>query len=281
MRLSPFRLHRPSTLPEALDLLAQHEDEAQIYMGGTELLMLMKLGLAAPEHLIDCKGLAELATLDVAGEQHWSIGAAVTHRQLERDPDVARRLPSLAKLEGTLANVRVRNVGTLGGNLCFAEPHSDPPTLLIALGASVELASVDGQRRVDLEEFMVGPLMTVREPTEVLTRIRVPATGPGCRVTWQRLAFRERPAANVAYVERHGDHRMVAGAIGGRPVRLLRTESLLAQGGSEDLDLIAQTARDEVEPFDDLDGSVDYKRHLVGVLARRAVRAHMTTGPGR
>ena len=156
MRLPAFRLHQPRKADEALELLSRYGEEAQIYMGGTELLLLMKRGLARPGHLIDCKRLPELKGLDLQDDNEWVIGAATTHRQIELSADVANHLPELAALERTLANVRVRNAGTLGGNLCFAEPHSDPATLLMALEASVEIISPAGRRHMPLESRRVG-----------------------------------------------------------------------------------------------------------------------------
>lgn len=267
MRLPPFRLHRPTSLGDALQLLAG--DEAEVYMGGTELLMLMKLGLAEPADLVDCKGLTELHGIRMDGST-WSIGAGVTHRQIERSPEVQRRLPALASLEQVLANVRVRNVGTLGGNLCFAEPHSDPATLLVALGASVQLVSRAGERTLDLESFIKGPLMTALDPGELMLRVLVPAVEPGAVVRFHRVAFRERPAANAAYVRRpDGDVRLAVGAVGGRPLRVPEAEELL-RSGEDDPTGLRDAVRASVEPLEDLDGSRDYKAHLAGVVSVRA-----------
>ncbi len=269
MGLPRFNLHRPQTVDEAVALLNQHAGSAQIYMGGTELLLLMKRGLARPEHLIDCKSVAELGELNLNGGGDWSIGAGVTHRRLELDVDMARLLPSFVELEQHLANVRVRNVGTLGGNLCFAEPHSDPATLLIALGATAEIASPTGRRHVPLEDFFVWAFTTVIEPNEVLTRVLIPPLEENSSVRFERLAFRDRPAANLAYVRRDDTHRIVAGAVGTKPQRLREAETVAAGGGNSAAIFAAATA--EVEPVEDASLEVDYKRHLIGVLAKRAV----------
>ena len=267
MRLPPFRLHKPSSLDEALELL--DDDDAEVYMGGTELLMLMKLGLAAPDHLVDCKGLDELRGISLEGDS-WSIGAGVTHRELERSADVRRCLPALADLERVLANVRVRNAGTLGGNLCFAEPHSDPATVLVALGASVTLVSSRGDRAVPIESFFHGPLMTALDAGELMVRIVIPAVEEDTVVRFSRLAFRERPAANAAYVRRpSGEVRLAVGAVGGRPVRMADAEALLAGDAASPTE-VAHAVHDAVEPLEDLDGSSDFKRHLAGVVATRA-----------
>lgn len=268
MRLPPFELLRPRSSAEAFDVLARYGDDAMIYMGGTELLLVMKLGFAAPAYLVDCKSVSELHGVNLEDPDQWSIGAATTHRRLELGADVRRALPALANLESQVANIRVRNVGTIGGSICFAEPHSDPATLLVALQADVVLLSSAGARKVPLEDFIQGPLMTRIEPGELLSRLVLRPVHPKALVRFQRLVFTERPIANLAYVVADGAHRLVVGAVGSRPTRLRIVEALL-EAGEEDLTVLADAACSEVEPLEDLEGSVDYKRHLVGVLTRR------------
>src|SRR5437016_3618738 len=131
MTLPRFQLHRPESVEEASDLLRQYGDDAALYCGGSELVLLMKLGFADYGHLIDLKGIDGLRVLhEHDGALH--VGAATTHRQLERSPIVREGWPALARMERNVANVRVRTVGSLGGNLCFADPHSDPATFLLA-----------------------------------------------------------------------------------------------------------------------------------------------------
>lgn len=267
--IQPFVYHRPDHLDEALELLEHHGEDAALYMGGTELLLVMKLGLAAPEHLVDGKRLRELQGIGFARDE-LVIGAGVTHRQLELDPDVRRRLPALAELERHVANVRVRNVGTLGGNLCFAEPHSDPATLLIALGASVDLASRQGERTVPVSDFIAGPLMTNLEPEELLVRIRVPLPPEDAHVAYRRITFRERPVGNVAVVSRADQATVVVGAFENTPRRVPEVEAALGEA-PDDHGAAVAAMEAAVEPHADLDGSEDYKRHLAGVLLRRAV----------
>src|SRR5439155_536122 len=148
--LPPFELHRPSTLEEASELLERYGDDAALYCGGTELLLLLKLGFASFGHLVDVKGIEELQGVR-AENGAIAIGAAATHRALERDALVLERLPALAAMERGVANIRVRNVGTLGGNLCFSDPHSDPATFLLALDAEAECRrGGDASRRLPL-----------------------------------------------------------------------------------------------------------------------------------
>jgi len=142
--LRPFELHRPSTIAEASELLAARPDAA-LYAGGTELLLLMKSGLMRPADVIDVKRIADLGGLvdDASG---LAIGATVTHRALERSAAVRARWPLVAGVAAHVANVRVRNVGTVGGNLAFADPHSDLATLFLVFDATVGLASAAGAR---------------------------------------------------------------------------------------------------------------------------------------
>jgi carbon-monoxide dehydrogenase medium subunit len=266
---------------EAVDLLARHGEEATVYAGGTELLLAMKLRVLRYGHLIDVKripGLAEIAVRDGA----LALGALATHYALERHPLVARHLPAYAALSRAVANVRVRVAGTLGGNLCFAEPHADPPALLAALGAAVRLAGPDGERDVPVADFVRGAFDTARGAAEVLTRVTVPLA-PGQRVAYERFAHLERPTAGVAAVlTLAGDARSVAaasvwaGAVGMRPAPLPAVAEGLAGVPLAAIgDVLAEAAARGAEtcPVDeDIHGSEDYKRHLVAVLTERAVR---------
>lgn len=282
MSLPPFQLHRPSTLEEASALL-QRYGAAALYCGGTELLLLLKLRLAAFDHLIDLKGIEELRGVRVE-DGALVIGAAVTHRALERHPLVRDRLPALAAMERQVANIRVRSAGTLGGNLCFADPHSDPATFLLALGAALECRRGGGKpRRLPLADFLAGPYQTALEPGEVLTAVRVPLPAAGSAVVHEKLAFRERPAVTVtclARVEegRVAEARVAVGSVGPRPLRAAEAEGLLlgldarrpAPAALEEAGAAAAAACGAV---DDAHGSAEYKRHLVSVLVQRAFRS--------
>ena len=174
-----FALARPATIAEALDAFDAADGDAAWYAGGTELLQVMKMGLARYGTLIDLKRLPELQGITVARDGALVIGGAVTHREIEGSAAVARELPALAALEGHVANVRVRNQGTLGGNLCFAEPHSDPATFLLAAGARVRLQGRNGTRELTIDELVVGPLETARAEDELLAAVVVPAPARG------------------------------------------------------------------------------------------------------
>jgi aerobic carbon-monoxide dehydrogenase medium subunit len=281
--LSPFEYVRPTEVAEAIEVLADRGDDANVYMGGTELLLLMKLGLAAPTCLVDCKRIDGLADITVDGNR-LRIGAAATHRQIELSPVVRQVLPELTSLTAGIGNVRVRSAGTLGGNLCFADPHSDPATLLIALGAVLHLVSVEGARDVGCAEFATSPYETVLREGELLVGMSIPVPENGTAIAYERVGFRERPILNIAITRTDAAIRVVV-AGGGRSARSLpQVETRLAevallksqiesnlQSVESDLRELAEITAETLDPAEDLDGNAAYKRQLMRVAFRRAV----------
>lgn len=281
-RLAPFRLHRPATVAEATSLLHELGDETAVYAGGTELLLLLKLQLTQASDLIDLKRIPGLDTISVDDEGTLSIGATATHRRIERSPIVRAGWPALAYVEGRIANVRVRTVGTLGGNLCFADPHSDPASLLLVADARVTLGAGDGRRTLSLGEFLVGPWQTALEPGELLLSIEVPALPAGSAIAHQRFHTHERPTATVSCLARVADGRIAearvaVGSVGPRPVRSAVAEGLVTGLAVAKLDpailrQAGEAAAEVAEPDSDSVGSAEYKADLVAVLVERAVR---------
>jgi aerobic carbon-monoxide dehydrogenase medium subunit len=279
--LPPFQLHRPGTLEEATELLEQHGDDAALYCGGTELVLLLKLGFASFGHLVDLKGIEELRGLSL--EDHTlALGAATTHREIERSALVRERLPALAAMERHVANLRVRSAGTLGGNLCFSDPHSDPATFLLALDGEVVCRRGGGRaRRLPIADFVVGPYQTALEQGEVLTAVRVRLPPAGSTVTHEKFAVHERPAATVTCLVRVDrgrvqDARVAIGSVGVRPARAPEAERLLAglDPARPDAAALAEAgtaAAEAANPVEDANGSVEYKANLVAVLVRRAL----------
>lgn len=275
MTLPPFELHRAGSVEEASDLLRRYGDGAAVHCGGTELLLLLKLGFASYDHLVDIKRIEELRGIAVENGT-LVIGSTTTHRELERSPLVAEKLPALAAMERRVANLRVRNVGTLGGNLCFSDPHSDPATFLLALDAEVECRGPEGARRLPLSDFVLGPYQTALRPAELLTRIRVPVPPAGTGIAHRKLSFHERPAATATVAvrrdgERLADVRIAVGSVGARPVRAREAEQLLvgSEGDAAALARAAENAAAAAGAVDDGNGSADYKAELVRVLVRR------------
>src|SRR5207249_8485921 len=170
--LGSLRLLQPTTVSEASAALDELGESTKIYAGGAELLLLMRHGLVRAESLIDVKNIARLHNLTWDG-QALRIGACVTHRTLETAPIMLEHAPTFAYAESQVANVRVRNQGTLGGNLCFNDPHSDPGTVLLVHDASVTVGSRSGERQIPLSDFLVEMYSTALERDEVLLDIRI------------------------------------------------------------------------------------------------------------
>jgi len=280
--LAPFEIHRAASVAEASALMADLGDDAVLYAGGTELLLLMKLGFAAYGHLVDVKPIDELAGIE-ALDGSLRIGACVTHRQIERSTVVASGWPHLVRMERAVANIRVRCTGTLGGNLAFADPHSDPLTFLLAADAGVVLGLGDARRRMPLTSFVLGPYTTALAPGELLVAIEVPAMHPGAGMAHLRFAFHERPAVTVTCFVEITDQairvaRIAVGSVGVAGVRAAEAEAMLAGLDIRVLDpavlaAAGRAAADASEPMADSNGSADYKHHLVTVLVGRAVHA--------
>jgi carbon-monoxide dehydrogenase medium subunit len=280
--LPPFELHRPASVEEASGLLEQLGDDAVVYSGGTELLLVMKLGFADYPHLVDVKRIAELRRLE-AGDGVLEVGAAVTHREVERSPLVRERWPALAAMERGVGNLRVRSMGTIGGNLCFADPHSDPATFLLAMGGSLVCHGAAGPgRELPVEEFVQGPYQTALQPGELVTTVRLPDPGARVGIAHEKLSLHERPAVTVtclAHVDegRVSSARVAVGSVGNRPQRALDAEAALVGAAPDSLDAplsaAAEAAAETAEPVEDANGSVEYKRQLVRVLVGRCARA--------
>jgi aerobic carbon-monoxide dehydrogenase medium subunit len=279
--LDQFTIHQPQSAGEASQMLAHFGTDAAVYAGGTELLIVMKERLAHFPHLVDIKripGLNEVVYDAERGE--LVIGAVARHRDLERSMEVRDRLPALAELEAAVANVRVRHAGTIGGNLCFAEPHSDPATLLTALDARLTLVAATSTREVPMASFITGLLETVRRHDEILVSITVPEPAANAGVAYERFKLHERPTAAVAVAitvaaGAIANAQIVAGSVGVRPQRLLGTEVMLR--GQPAVEASATTAADfigdEVEVTGNLFESETYTRQLARTVGRRAIAA--------
>jgi carbon-monoxide dehydrogenase medium subunit len=284
--LAAFELHRPATVAEAASLLAGRPDAA-LYAGGTELLLLMKAGLVRPAAVIDVKRIPDLDGL-VDGDDALTIGATVTHRRLERSPVVRTRWPLVAGVAAHVANVRVRNVGTVGGNLAFADPHSDLATLFLVFDAMVRLASTAGTRELPLGDFVRGPYETARRIDELLTGVRLRAWSAGTVGVYVKFGLHERPTLGVALtLTVDGDRRVSAarlavGCVSQRPHRIEAAErALVGRPLGDPGDEFAALAAAAVDPVSDLHGGADYKRELTRVFARRALAAAVARAEGR
>ena len=273
----PFHYLQPETLHGALAALGQRGDDAMPYAGGTELLLILKMRLSEYDYLVDLKRIPELRAIRLT-QNHLVIGSMVTHGVIARDPDIHREVPALAELCGTIANPRVRASGTIGGNLCFAEPTADPPTLLAALDAKLYLASVRGERCVSAGSFVKGPLETARADDEILLRIEIPRGRQTVRYVRQLNGHRSLVGA-AAFVPRQMDVRpqVWLGCVAQRPVALPNTEAIImGSGGVLDTDTLRKAIAADIavlDAGDDEDVSAEYIRHVASVVIYRAVAA--------
>jgi len=281
--LRRFRLEEPESVAEAAELLGRFGESAKVYAGGTELLLAMKEGLVQYERLINVKKLTGLSDVTTA-DGTLVIGALCTHHQLENSPVLRDKLPALTKLEQNVANVRVRQVGTIGGNICFAEPHADPGTLLIALGAKMIAEQSSSKREITAEDFFVDAYETALQADEVLTKIQVPIPAPNARSAYLKFGYLERPSVGVAVAFNLNGGvsgvKIAVGCAGPAPRRVAEAEALL-EGKSKDEALrhVAEAgaaAGRAAQAISDLHGSQEYKEHIVGVLLKRAFQSALS-----
>jgi carbon-monoxide dehydrogenase medium subunit len=259
-----FDLRRPRTMAEALGLVA---DGATPYCGGTELIPAMKIGIMRPDVLVDLKALPGLRGISEC-DGRVRIGGCTTHREVSASPVIARHARALASATSHLGNLRVRATGSLGGNLCFAEPRSDVAAALATVGASVELTSAGGRREESIEDFLAGPFTTTRDDGEVLTAVFLPASG--ARSHYLRFQPAEYPTASVGVLP-GPPARVAVGAVGGQ-AQVFRFGRLA--------DVSAGDIAGQVEVMPDRQGAEDYKRHLVMVLTQRALDEARRDGDG-
>ena len=281
--LRPFEFCEPTSVAEASGLLARHGENARIYAGGTELLLAMKMGLLQYEHLVSIKGISSLAGIRFDdGAKALRIGGATRHREIELSPVVRERFPAIAQMESHVANVRVREQGTIAGNLCFAEPHADPGTLLQVYDATVTLEKADGRRTVPLEKLFVGPFEVALEADEILSEITVPALHPKMAAAYLKFGILERPSVGVGVaLGLNGggvkEVRIAVGCVGPVPRRMREAEAMLAGKSLAEAEALlpaaGEAAARAADAVSDLHGGADYKEHLVKVLIGRAFQA--------
>jgi carbon-monoxide dehydrogenase medium subunit len=274
-----FDYLEPATLSEAFSLLQQHGDDARVIAGGTSLIIWMRQRLLMPKMVIGLGRIPEFDTITFDRQEGLRIGAGARHRDIELSPAVKQHYPLLHETFRKVAQPRIRNMGTIGGNLAGGDPLTDPGASLIALDAELTLASSNATRTVSVEDFFVDYYQTALEPGELLTEIRVP---PPQRPGWSHIKFTPRSVEDFATVgvamtlrAKAGsceDVRLALNSVASTIIRAKRAEDVLrGQRLSDDLLREAgEIAASEVDPMDDNRGSADYKRDLVKVLVRRA-----------
>lgn len=278
--LPPFSLHRPRALREALKLLKELEDARPI-AGGTDLIPTMREGALRVRNLVDLTQIGELGGIwEDGGEIH--IGAATTLSQLEGSKLIAERAPALWRAASSVGSVQIRNLGTIGGNLCNASPAADTAPPLLTLNAVLEIASEDGMRMMPLQGLFAGPKLTTLKPWELLTQVRFRIPPEDAGMSFQKLGRRRGHTISIvnasAYLELEGetcrDVRIALGSVAPTPIRMWEAEELM-RGRRMTEELIKEAAaacQKLIKPIDDLRASADYRREMSKVLVRRALR---------
>ncbi len=276
-----FDFLEPDSVAEACSLLQRLGEDARAWAGGSALILAMRQRMLAPTHVVSLGKLQALRGIRFDAAQGLRIGALTRHAEVAESAEVQRHYPMLAHMAARMANPQVRNQGTLGGNICYADPATDPPTCLMALGASVLLEGPAGQRTLALEDFLVDYYTTALEPGEIVVAVQVPppAAGSDGRYTrFLRTAAEHRPLVNVGlHVQRDGavchSARLVIGASVPVPARQPAAEALLA-GKTVTPALAADVARQVaagITPLSDLRGDAEHRRAMVAVVTQRTL----------
>lgn len=278
--IKEFEYLAPKTVKEALSLLSQYKEEAKIIAGGQSLLVIMKQGLLATEYLIDIKGISALDYINYDEGKGLKIGALTIHRAIERSPVIQKHFRVLSEMEGNLASIQTRNWGTIGGNLCHGDPAGDPAPVFIVLNAKLKLASLGGERIINMEEFSKDYLEVALEPDEMLTEIQVPTPPPHTGIAYEKLTVMKGDigiiGAAVSITLSPGDGicediQIVLSNAASVPLRVRETESQL-KGKVLNDDLLIEAgeiASTEAKPLSDVHGSAEYRREMVKVFVRR------------
>jgi carbon-monoxide dehydrogenase medium subunit len=264
---------------EAINLLQQHGDEAKILAGGHSLLPAMKLRLAQPGVLVDIGKIAELKGVTVNGGV--SIGALTTYRMLEESAELRAACPVIVDTVAVIGDAQVRNRGTLGGSLAHADPAADMPAVILALGGTLSAQGPNGSRDIGADDMFTEMMTTALEPNEVLTKISVPSIGKGEGAGYAKLvqpASRYAIVGVAAYVKLDGGNvtaaRIAVTGAGPKPTRQSAAEAALVGSNGDEAAIAAASAKagDDMDYLGDIHASEEYRRAMVKVYTRRALR---------
>jgi aerobic carbon-monoxide dehydrogenase medium subunit len=273
LKPAPFVYAKARSVAHAIELLAT--DDARLLAGGQSLIATLNMRLSQPALLIDINGISGLDRIALKNGG-VEIGALVRHAQAERSAEIAQALPLIALALPQIGHPAIRNRGTIGGSLAFADPAAELPACVVALGGEIEIVGPNGQRTVNAEEFFKGLFETALTPRDMLTAIRVPAASAASRVGFAEFARRHGDYATVglaACAEADGKRlknlRLAYFGVAATPVRARSAETALAEG---DVEAAVSALADDLEPSDDIHASGAVKAHLAGVLLRRVAR---------
>jgi carbon-monoxide dehydrogenase medium subunit len=280
--MASFDYLEPGSLQDACALLDQHGDDARLIAGGTALIIWMRQRLLNPKIVISLAKVPNLTSVSFDNVEGLRIGAAACHRDIELAPDVRRHYPLLHETFRKVAQPRIRNMGTIGGNLCQGDPLTDPGASLLALDAQVTVTGSEGKRTLPLEDFFVDYYETALQPGEILTEVHVPP--PKKAIRWGHIKFTPRSLEDFATVgvalaietedNLCRDIRLALNSAGPKIFRAKKAEEVI-RGHRVTEKLMADAAEiasTEAEPIDDIRGSAEYKREMVKVMVRRAIQ---------
>ena len=282
-RLPDFQHHAPASLSEALDLLSKYGEKAEVYAGGTDLLVAMKKREKTPEHLIDLKKIGEMKGIHPDGKKGIRIGALTTLGELERSTLVQEKFILLWDAVTMMASPQVRSLGTVGGNLCSAVPSADTAPPLIALGASVKMVGPSGEREILLENFFQGPKESVLQKNELMKEVFIPQPGDFTSGKYVKLMRREGMdlalvgVAACLTMESPGKicsgARIALGAVAPTPIRALQAEETLINREIDETRAAeaGKAASVVCRPISDIRSSLAYRCSMVEVLTKRAI----------
>ena len=275
MKPAPFAYAKARSVDHAIELLARPDGEARLLAGGQSLIATLNMRLSAPKLLIDLNGIGGLAGISVKNGM-LEIGALTRHAEVERSADIARHAPLIALAMPHIGHAAIRNRGTFGGSVAFADPAAELPACLLALGGDVDIAGPQGKRTVKADDFFKGLFETALGPTDVLTAIRVPAATNDMRVGFAEYARRHGDYAMVglaASAKANGkgltDIRLAYFGVGNTPLRAKKAEAALAGGNVDDA---VKALASDLDPPADVQATGPTKKHLAGVLLRRVAR---------
>ena len=271
MYATPFDYHRPSTIDEAIALLAKHGEDAKVLAGGHSLIPAMKLRLARPKVVVDIARIANLSDIREAGGM-IALGALTTHQAVETSALLKATCPLLPETASVIGDVQVRNKGTIGGSLVHADPAADYPAAILALEAEIDVAGPRGRRTIRAADFFVDLLQTALAPDEILTEIRVPVTARTAAYVKTEQKASGFALAGVAVVVGPAGVRIGVTGVAAKAYRATASEQALAgRQSSEAIALAAARAADGVEPLNDIHASSTFRAHLAQVNTKRAL----------
>ena len=282
MKFPGLEYFAPETVQEALRLLIEKGDGAYVLAGGTDLVVKMTHGLLTPKAIIDLKKIRGLNEIRLDGKEGLTIGATALLADVASHPGIIKNYPAIAYAAQNTANVQIRNMGTVAGNLCNAAPSADNAPTLMAMGAKATLVSVAGERQLPLDQFFEGPGLTAMRPGTIMTSIFIPHPPPKSGASYKHLSARSRVDISAVCVgamltmdgETCKEGRIALGAVAPTPMRATKAEAVICgqKLTEKTMSEAGKQASEESRPISDIRASADYRKKMVAVLTRQALK---------